>query len=121
MSQFMLIFFGPKRLRSGWRILLFVISSLALATALTFLKNRVLYGAWRPTEEISIAREIAVFAVLLTSWLLVRYIDKRPFTSLGLHFHPWWGKELAWGSSLGALLVFMIDALLFTWKTGRPF
>lgn len=37
-------------------------------------------------------------AALLASWIMARFVDKRPVASLGLKFHQLWWKELMWGA-----------------------
>lgn len=52
-------------------------------------------------------------AVILASWIMARFFDKRPLASLGLKLHQSWWKELMWGISLGTgLVVFLVIGLL---------
>lgn len=128
MPRFSHIFLGPKRLRSGWRILTYSLAILILAIILTLgLKIlRYLLGLGpklllESKRGITIPLEILLPTVLIISWLWVRYLDRRPSASLGLYFHPWWWKELSWGLFLGAFIDVIISALLYISETGQPF
>lgn len=70
------VFFNARRLRSGWRLVLFF----ALFAALTGISR------------------FPLVALGLTSWFLVRFVDRRPGASLGLALEP-----AAWRQTLGGL------------------
>lgn len=53
-----------------------------------------------------------VFLVVLISWLQLRCVDKRPWASLGLTFHPRWRQELLSGMVMGLLGPLLIAAVL---------
>ncbi|HIC95560.1 TPA: CPBP family intramembrane metalloprotease [Candidatus Bipolaricaulota bacterium] len=98
------IFFNERRLRAGWRILLF----LSLCYLLLLLLSPLLLALFPGLETADPAdlRNLLLdgfflLPLLLISWLLARYIDHRPFASLGLGLTPSWEKELFLGFSLG--------------------
>lgn len=98
------IFFNARRLRSGWRILLF----LAL-TYLLFAASSSLPLALFPGVEALDASDprgllldgYLLLPLLLVSWFMARYIDRRPFASLGLSFKARWAKEFLIGVAIG--------------------
>jgi membrane protease YdiL (CAAX protease family) len=53
-------------------------------------------------------------AVLLSTWLVVRFIDRRPWSQMGLQFDRSWWLDLLFGLFLGALLmtfIFVVEYL----------
>ncbi len=120
------VFFGPQRMRSGWRILLFslanpnldiwLLGGLLLGFRLTAARIPHIQSLFIPLSMI-----ILLIITLVVAWLMTRYVDRRPFASLGLNFHPHWWQALAWGILLGVLFQTLMPALIFTWETGHPF
>jgi membrane protease YdiL (CAAX protease family) len=66
---------------------------------------------------------LRLITVLLATWLVVRFIDRRPWSEIGLQFdRPWW-LDLIFGLFLGALLmsfVFVVE-LVAGWVAVRDF
>lgn len=54
----------------------------------------------------------AAGAALLAAWIMTRFIDKRPFGSLGLKFHPHWWREFLLGLLIGSSLVMLLMVFL---------
>ena len=104
------IFFNEfGRLRSGWRLLLFVFlftaASMLLVTTL-----RIGYAALhnaipRPTYAELIFDLIYRFTLLIAAlgggYLLAKYVEGLPFRSLGLTFHEGWLRDLLIGCAVG--------------------
>lgn len=83
------------RLRSGWRILIFILISFPLFYSLTLL----LWDKFLP-------RNIILFWSLIAfSFLFARYLDRRPVASIGYMFHSRWLKEYLFGVLLGLIFV----------------
>ena len=93
------------RLRSGWRVLLFVVlvlgSSFVFVTAL-----RAAYAALhnitpRPSYAGAIFELIFRFTLILSAlgagYVLARYVEGLPFRSLGLTFHDGWLRDFLLG------------------------
>lgn len=51
-------------------------------------------------------------SALVAAWIMTRFVDKRPFGSLGLKFHPYWWREFFVGSFIGSSLVASLMAFL---------
>lgn len=104
------IFFNDfGRLRSGWRLLIFVLPFTLLAIVMT-IAIRLLYqviSSW----GVTIPRQQYVFELIFRTGLLVialgvgyicaRKLEDLPWRSLGLTFHEGWLKDLAIGFGLG--------------------
>ena len=104
------IFFNDfGRLRSGWRLLIFVLPFTFLAIVMT-IAIRLLYqvvSSW----GVTIPRQQYVFELIFRTGLLVialgvgyicaRKLEDLPWRSLGLTFHEGWLKDLAIGFGLG--------------------
>jgi uncharacterized protein len=110
---------SERRLRAGWRILIhfgmwvLTYSLVQVATggplsaliydrvpALTDLTDRI----------VAQAATLALFVAL--TWLVARYIDRRPLAGLGLQMDRAWWRDLVFGLVLGAVamaLVFLVE------------
>jgi membrane protease YdiL (CAAX protease family) len=101
-----------RRLRAGWRIII----QLALWLIVPAVLNRrvgqslaVIVSDLFPNLT-SLSERITLFSltlitVLLTTWLVVRYIDHRPLAHLGLRLDRVWWIDLFFGMALGAVLM----------------
>lgn len=120
------IFFSAARMRAGWRILIFFLFSIFLFLLLSLPFSFFLGGKGIQSDNHwdSLARHffgVLLFAaVLLASWLMVRFFDKRTFASLGLAFDPGWWKEILFGLGAGFFLIsflFMIGLVIRSLET----
>jgi membrane protease YdiL (CAAX protease family) len=99
------------RLRPIIRIVLFVAAIWLVSLEI----GSVIFGythgmsIWWQLFYGSLARS---FAYLALSWIFVRLIDGRPFSSLGLTFRRGWPKELGIGFGVGAALQLLVMAIL---------
>ncbi|NUN70691.1 MAG: CPBP family intramembrane metalloprotease [Bacteroidetes bacterium] len=107
------IFIDPElaALRAGWRIALFLAMTLVAIPVVTgpvMMLLKPVQGLPLPT----IATIISYVMVTLTTWVALRFVDKRPFHSVGISFHRGWGKELGQGLLFGTgmmTLIFVIE------------
>ena len=97
------------RLRSGWRLLVFVFAFIAASLLLTNLL-RVFYVAVvailpQPPRSNFVAEfvfRIALLAAALgAGYLCARFLEDLPWPSLGLTLHPGWLRDLVIGSVIG--------------------
>ncbi|MGQ9734042.1 MAG: CPBP family glutamic-type intramembrane protease [Candidatus Bipolaricaulia bacterium] len=100
------IFFNARRMRSGWRILLFLALTYLLLAASISLLLALFLGLGLEALDSSDPRSLLLegylfLPLLLASWFMVRYIDRRPFASLGLSFKARWVRELLIGVAIG--------------------
>ena len=97
------------RLRSGWRLLVFVFAFIAaaflLATVLRVFYVAVLAIIPQPPRANFVADFIFRIALLVAAlgagYLCARYLEGLPWRSLGLTLHPGWLRDLVIGSAVG--------------------
>lgn len=97
-------------LRSGWRILAF-----GVLVAGTGFVLSLLAGAAIPRASAIPMLGAAVFlvATLLASWVMTRFVNRKPFPAIGLWFHPTALREFGIGLLLGFLMMSGIFIVLF--------
>ncbi len=94
-------------IRAGWRIGIFLLIATACSTVITgpiiwLLKQIPDISVQTPGIYVSYA--VLTFA----TWLVLRFVDKRPFTSVGISFNTSMGKELFQGALLGSGMMSVI-------------
>ena len=92
------IFFSHSRLRSGWRILIFLMVSFPPLYYLTLL-------FW---DELLIRYFIIFWLLLILSFIAARYLDRRPIGTVGYLLHSRWLKEYVQGMLIGVIAVSLI-------------
>lgn len=114
---------NEHRIRSLFRIVLFVIALQLAAFGLTIIIGfilRAINSEWvnsLATSESSayiFQRFLNVIlplgAIGVSFWIAGRFLDKRKINDFGFHFSALWWKDLAFGLSLGACLMTLIFA-----------
>jgi uncharacterized protein len=99
-----------RRLRAGWRLLVFLVMLLAVAV----LEGRVRAGlAGRLPDLYEGLVRALVFALLIAVvlYLAGRVLDHRRMSDYGFHFSRKWWTDLGFGLVLGALLLFGVLAV----------
>jgi membrane protease YdiL (CAAX protease family) len=111
------VFIDPEleALRAGWRIALFLaltalVTQLVMSPVMSLLKH--LPGVPPQTT----ATAVAYLLITFTTWVMLRFVDKRPLRSVGLSFHNGWGKELGQGLLFGSGMMSLI--FLFEYSAG---
>ena len=86
-------------LRSGWKILLFLLC----LTAIGF----VLVGGagWIVGGIPAVAMFLGFVSALAASWILTRFVNKKPLAAIGLWVHPHTARELGIGLLIGFLMM----------------
>lgn len=108
------IFINPELqyMRAGWRIGIFMLILSAITIAVT-----APYGLFiREYPEYKLAALQTFFAYValtLSTWIMLRFVDKRPLFSVGLIFHSRWVRELFQGLLLGAGMMTTIVIVFF--------
>lgn len=101
------IFIAQGRLRAGWRILVFFLL--------------LFYPLWQITlllwSQLLVRYLIFFCLTLALSFLLARYLDKRPIATIGFMFHSRWLKEYLLGVLIGLVLV----SILFIFELGMGY
>lgn len=115
LNFFKALFFSPEelRLRAGWRLLIhFCIALLLTVILLRILKNE-------SPEAGIITQGIAIIASI---YIARRFLDKRTFTSLGLHPNPSTLKDILAGIAISGVMMGIIYLIQFAagWLTPLP-
>jgi membrane protease YdiL (CAAX protease family) len=108
-----------RRLRAGWRVFIHLVCYLYAPPLLnTAIGEPISLALARALPELApLSDRLTLFglrlvAVLLSTWLVVRFIDHRPWSEIGLQFDRSWWIDLLFGLFLGALLmsfVFVVE------------
>ena len=127
-----------KRLRALWRIGIHILVVSTLTTAFTLglmlitlvgdailgmgLAHRLMGVEAISLSQVPLILMVVVSAaaglgILLGTFLLGKFIDRRPFRDFGLRFSKAWWVDFAFGLALGAVLMGLIFA--FGWLTGN--
>ena len=119
------LFWNPieKRLRAGWRILIYTLLWIFAPAVVARL-----IGSWLAMPLISVLPTVAGLAphavavmlklvvVLLVTWGAALWLDRRPVTDYGLRLSAHWWLDFAFGLALGATL--MAFVFLVEWLAG---
>ena len=122
MQAYTLFLNDAGRLRSGWRLGLFVCAFAALlilfesATYIVF-AERLANTAARSFLEQIVFRVAFLGAAVLAGWICNYWLEGLPWRALGLSFHSRWWRDLLVGSLIGA--VSLATAALIAFVTGR--
>ena len=99
-----------KRLRAGWRLVLFL-WALALALFALSLLTFGLMGAGLGDVALQIQPLLLLAAFGGALFLSARFLDRRPLAEYGFHFSRAWWSDFGFGLGLGAALMGLIFAL----------
>jgi len=111
------VFMGPKGLRSGWRIAIFLGICTVLIAGLNsfrplrdFLRSLSVKGALTPVATL-VSEVLSVLTLLAAAWIMTR-IERRTFRDYGLPFAEAFGKRFWQGALLGfAMLSLLLAAI----------
>jgi uncharacterized protein len=102
------VVFNGQRLRSGWRILLFVV------LLLVFGMVGLLMVSMLPPETIFwISPAVLLPATLIAGWIMLARLDGRPLGALGFALTPATPREIGLGLAIGSVLILLVTLLLF--------
>ena len=107
-------------IRAGWRMMIYFLIVGVLTAPLRFV-HRYLNELLPKSEEFGSPFKLIQYLFIITSFLLavyvvLKWIDKRPFGTLGLNFTKGWLKELSAGIGIGFGLLTLL--FLVFWITG---
>ncbi|MGH9426195.1 MAG: lysostaphin resistance A-like protein, partial [Terriglobia bacterium] len=104
-------------MRSGWRAALCVLLTLSILYLL-----QVALESLRATADV-LGPVILLTSTLLGSFIMTRFINRKPFSAIGLSLHPAMGREFGLGCALGIAMiasVFLVEYVLgyaeFSWR-----
>ena len=107
-------FINPQTnlLRSGWRVLIFMVLSPQLILPLILHARQVRYETTIAVNSAMIISYLVSIAwIISVSWLCLYFLDRLKFSSLGLTFYRGWWRDVLRGCSIGALMVTAIIGL----------
>ncbi len=107
------------RLRSGWRLLIFVLLLVILLFVFGAVGTKLAELAFRATPstgvahyvENLVARIVLLVVALLAGFICTRWLEGLPWRALGLWFHVGWLRDLFWGSVIGVLTLAVATAI----------
>lgn len=112
------IFFNPaNKLRTGWRLTLFVLMLMIAGATINFLRrlsgmtNWVAEGVVKPIPMLVVSILI-ICSVLGILALLFRWFEKRPLSTIGLSLSKSWMSGIAMGFIIGGLNIFIYVLIL---------
>ncbi len=99
-----------RRLRSGWRFLIFLLAVLRVSSFFGAAVREILYRLPIGFDENSLLSFIYPNFILLTTtilvgWLCGKFLENLPFRALGCWFTKNWLKDLSFGLILGAVSI----------------
>lgn len=99
------------RLRPYVRVILFVVCMLLIQVVIATAFDGLAHGIslWTLLFWSSVVLAFAFFSL---SWLFVRFVDHRDFSTLGLTLQPGWAKQLGTGFAIGTALQLIVMAIL---------
>ncbi len=111
------IFVNPElqNLRAGWRIGLLIVLFMGTNLAVTM----PLMKFFKTIPDFPMQAVGTMFSYIMltiSTWVMLRYVDKRPFHSVGVTFKANWGKELSQGLLFGSGMMSLI--YLIEYSTG---
>ncbi|MFQ5925987.1 MAG: lysostaphin resistance A-like protein [Terriglobia bacterium] len=113
------IFFAPDgQLRPSWRAVVFVPLYVFLSLLVSGIVVFVIGGELRGNPELSLAvgGMLSLLVAVLAAKLLLRFLDRRDFRSLGFWFYAGWALELGVGLAGGLLLISLVVGV--QWSLG---
>jgi hypothetical protein len=112
----MVIFFAPETrlLRSGWRLLVFVVLVPLPQWISSYFAGARGQGA-EPVFNLSWAMVFSyviwIVWVVLLSWLCLRFLDRLSLRSLGFTLYPGWWREVLAGCAMSVIMMVAVVAL----------
>jgi hypothetical protein len=107
-------FFNPELnyLRAGWRIGIFVLIFAGCSIAIGF-PSIMLLKQFIDVKWMALQMFFSYSALTLATWIMLRFVDKRPFRSVGLHFETPWLAQLGKGILVGGGMMTVIFAVFY--------
>ena len=109
------IFFHPELdiLRAGWKIGIFfgLIAFSNIAVTMPVMSViKMIPGI--PVQ--TVGTMIAYIMITVATWVMLRFVDRRPFHSFGISFKVQWGNELTQGLLFGSSMMSVIFAIEYS-------
>ena len=114
------VFINPVgRLRSGWRLLIFVLVFLILSILMSIAGGILsrLTAQFAPSRAVAnylenfIFRSALLFASLLAGYICMYWLERLPWRALGLWLHAKWARDFLVGSVIGIVSLAFATAI----------
>ena len=107
------------RLRSGWRLLIFVLILVILSFLFGAVTRKIFEGAVRFVPSSGVARYLENFifrlifliVALLAGFICTRFLEGLPWRALGLWLHARWARDFLFGSVIGIVSLALATAI----------
>ena len=108
-------------IRAGWRMMIYlvivgVLSSFPFRYLHEFIKGFLPESEGFPNPSMLIQYIFIITSFVLAAYIVLKWIDKRPFSIIGMNIFKGWLKELSIGLGLGFGLLTLL--FLIFWITG---
>ena len=108
-------------IRAGWRMMIYLLivgllSSFPFRYLHRFIKGFLPESEGFPNPSMLIQYLFIITSFLLTAYIVLKWIDKRPFGQIGINLSEGWLKELSIGLGMGFGLLTLL--FLLFWITG---
>lgn len=126
-ARWQTVFINPRRqtLRSGWRVVVFFLLALSLAFLFILLMGSALFllGKLNLAPEgtagwgkLFIGYAFLMASILIATAICLRFLDRRPFWSIGYYFHRRWWRDYLVGTGMAAAMIAIIVGI--EWAAG---
>lgn len=96
-------------LRTGWRVLMFFFIASVLGAVTVIPISRLL-------PQCEFIQEVLILVSLVVStYVMTRFVNRKPFSAIGLSMHPWMFREFGMGIVLGFMMmggIYVVERLL---------
>jgi membrane protease YdiL (CAAX protease family) len=107
------VFFGERGLRSGWRLVIYILLLVFFSTAINFVAKKIYPPAGKvPTPAQMLVQEAIGFALVFGCALIMAKIEKRPAGVYGLPAVSAFGKTFWLGMLFGVVEVCLLIGLI---------
>jgi len=113
------LFYGAEKLRALWRVLLFLVLTIAGIWLLATLAALLLPADMNELWELFISSAIFVAAALAASFIMMRGVERRPLAAIGLPRRGWVRESLR-GALIGIGFIAALALIMLAMGWYRP-
>lgn len=104
------LFFNQRKMRAGWRLVLFIATFMVLSYLLLSILLGLLGLGKTAVEnqtglQALLLSSYSLLPLLIATWFMTRVVEGRPFVSVGLSFKTSSLRELLWGVFIGGGII----------------
>ncbi len=121
-ARWQTVLINPRRqtLRSGWRVVVFFLLALSLSFLFFLLMGSALFllgklditsGDMTGPGKLLGGYVLLITAILAATAVCLRFLDRRPFWSIGYYFHSRWWRDYLVGMGIAAAMIAIITGI----------